>query len=98
MLHLWNIYLHFGMDLMANVYGIFQDMEHMGFAGKFSVHTLFVELEVGIKYQVKGEDIWSVVSFFFNHFHPLNIGNDRLRRAYFSNGWFNHQLDTYDFI
>ena len=62
----------FGMDsFMQMCTEIFQYIgAYYRFAGKFFVHTLFVELEVGIKYQVKGEDIWSVVSFFSNMFTP----------------------------
>ena len=35
---------------------------------------------------------WWQLKYFWN-FHPDMWGNDSIWRAYFSNGWFNHQLE-----
>ena len=64
-----------GIESMANV-GKYSIHGAYGFAGKVFCSYLFVELEVGIKYQGGG---YLVAGFKYQfNVHPLNIGNDRL--------------------
>ncbi len=53
----------------------------------------FVLGNVAMRKSVCWHPGWWFQIFYFVYCHPDPWGNDPIWRAYFSNGWFNHQLD-----